>query len=330
MKIDFYDLFSLHTPEEFPEEGTDNYTAAAVKSRVMDNISENKRKPVRISRIGKIFLSAAAAAVVLVTGTLAASAMGLIDLDKAFGRFFNGNTEHMDGISAIPQNVVTTGDDSLSMSVLGIGGADNEALIAIEIKRNDGGTFPEYIYTREKNIDVGNAFIVTTTPEVTDDSTATLIFTVYSGGDEKIVGKDCTIEIEDILGRTDERTEETVLKGKWSISFPLEYNSEYRTKEIHERIVQSEMSPPAIMTKIGYSPISLNIYFNAYETYGMMLYDDIVINLDNGEQVKTSMGANSHYFYGEALAVCNYRFEKPIDIDKIESITIKDVEIPIK
>ncbi len=326
MKIDFYDLFSLHTPKEFPEEGTDNYTAAAVKSRVMDNISENKRKPVRISRIGKIFLSAAAAAVVLVTGTLAASAMGLIDLDKAFGRFFNGSTEHMEGISAIPQNVVTTGDDRLSMSVLGIGGTDNEALIAVEMKRNDGGTFPKAITAGDVEIDVENIREYYSNLTVTNDTTVLVTLAVSSEYGKKIVGNNCNIIIRDIY----EEDDKAIFKGDWSISFTLEYNSEYRTKEIHERIVQSEMASPAIMTEISYSSISLDIYFDStYESYGTMLLKDISINLENGEKVKAMTGSSDHT-YGDRYSVCHYFFEKPVDIDSIESITIKDVKIPIK
>ena len=45
MKIDFYDLFSMHTPNDFSNAGEDNYITAAVKSRVMENISADKTSP---------------------------------------------------------------------------------------------------------------------------------------------------------------------------------------------------------------------------------------------------------------------------------------------
>ena len=146
MKIDFYDLFSLHTPKDFLAAGEDNSITAAVKSRVMENIHVSKSKPVRINRIGRAVIAAAAAVVVLVTGTLAASALGLIDLEKVFSGIFKSGHEHLEDISALPRNVVTTGDDRLSLRVLGICGTENEAVISIEAKRNDGGKFPENIF----------------------------------------------------------------------------------------------------------------------------------------------------------------------------------------
>lgn len=335
MKIDFYDLFSLHTPKDFPSAGEENYITAAVKSRVMENIPANTRKPVRIKKIGKTFLAAAAAVVVLAMGTLAASALGLIDLEKAFGHFFNGGTEHMEGISAIPQNVITTGDDRLSLSVVGIGGTENEALVTIEIKRNDGGTFPKSIHIDKAEINTEKLKIsYFRQPNVEDDTSAIMNFSVSSEYGEKIVGNYCEIKFKDIYDFSDNiyplSEENIILKGEWSISFPLEYEYEYRTKEIKERIVESKMAPPAIMTEIGYSSISLDIYFDSvYESYGTMLFRDISINLDNGEKVGITSGGSDHV-YGDRYSVGHYFFEKPVDIDSIESITVKDVEIQIK
>lgn len=335
MKIDFYDLFSLHTPKEFPAAGEENYITAAVKSRVMENIPAATRKPVRLGRIGRAVIAAAAAVVVLVTGTLAASALGLIDLEKAFGHFFNGGTEHMEGISAIPQNVITTGDDRLSLSVVGIGGTENQALISVEIKRNDGGTFPKSIHIGEAEINTEKLKIsYFRQPNVEDDTSAIMNFSVSSEYGEKIVGNYCEIKFKDIYDFSNNiyplSEENIILKGEWSISFPLEYEYEYRTKEIKERIVESKMAPPAIMTEIGYSSISLDIYFDSvYESYGTMLFRDISINLDNGEKVGTTSGGSDHV-YGDRYSVGHYFFEKSVDIDSIESITIKDVEIQIK
>ena len=142
MKIDFYDLFSMHTPKDFPETGEDNYITAAVKSRVMENIPTSRNKLVRIGRIGRAVIAAAAAVVVLAMGTLAASALGLIDLERIFGRLFNNDTEYLEGITTVPQNVVVTGDDRLSLRVLGIGGTEKEVFGAIELKELTAAFFP--------------------------------------------------------------------------------------------------------------------------------------------------------------------------------------------
>lgn len=335
MKIDFYDLFSLHTPTDFPEAGGEQYITAAVRSRVMENISADKRKRVRAGRLSRSVLAAAAAVVVLIMGTLAASALGLIDLEKVFGGFFTGSTEYMDSISALPQNVVVKGDDGISLNVLGIGGTENQALISIEIKRKDGGTFPESIYMGEADINTEKLKITYIgQPNVEDDTAAIMNFSVSSEYGEKIVGNYCEIKFKDIYDFSDNiypaSEENIILKGDWSISFPLEYEYEYRTKEIKERIVESKMASPAIMTEIGYSSISLDIYFDSvYEAYGTMLFKDISINLDNGERVGITSGGSDHV-YGDRYSVGHYFFEKPVDIDSIESITVKDVEIQIK
>lgn len=372
MKIDFYDLFSLHTPEEFPEEGTDNYTAAAVKSRVMDNISENKRKPVRISRIGKIFLSAAAAAVVLVTGTLAASALGFIDLEKIFGGMFKSGSENLSDIMSVPQNVIVTGDDSLSFRVLGIAGTETEFVGSIEIKRTDGGVFPQSTLVKTKRYFEDDPY--TYYGEYTNDGLLNIIDETtavynfkgkvdYSFPDESdsIIGKTYMVDIfglydyTEIVKITDKYdvyidneddaaeyyrlldNETAVLDSGWTITFPLDYTPDYRKVEVDNEPLSGHGISSSVITEVGYSAVTLDVYLD--DVYGnLSVYSNdgynVSVTLENGKIIKVPPYQNgaSGEFYTEGgnPGILHFLFEEPVDIDKIESIAIEDVAIPIK
>lgn len=139
MKIDFYELFSLHTPEDFPEAGGENYLAAAVKSKVMENISADKRKPIRMSRVGRIILTAAAAA--LAFGTLAAAAVG----GGWFGQMFGETADKLvsdekdyNDYSAVLENINIRGDSGFSYELSNIYIIDDFFFYELNVCSNDG------------------------------------------------------------------------------------------------------------------------------------------------------------------------------------------------
>lgn len=361
MKIDFYDLFSLHTPKDFPEAGEENYITAAVKSKVMENITTKKSKPVRIGKIGRAVIAAAAAAVVLVTGTFAASALGLIDLERIFGGMFKSGTEYLAGITAVPQNVVTTGDDRLSLRVLGIGGNENEAFGAIEIKRNDGGVFPEHIRSNshgEVN-GVRSEWVVSNALEVIDETTAIYYFrdnTLDISTDDTLAGTTFTYRISQIVDTTelaklqekydvyvdDEEdaaylkylleNENVILEGDWSVTFPLDYNVEERIISVNKPYSEHSITS-SVITEVKLSAISLNVYLDeVYGEFGDISRNtyDVIIKLDSGEEFTADIDMANGHVEGGKTAVSYYPFDKPIDIDSVESITIGDVVIPAK
>lgn len=356
MKIDFYDLFSLHTPKELPETGEGNYITAAVKSRVMENIPAGRSKPVRFGRIGRAVIAAAAAVAVLVTGTLAASAMGLIDLEKVFGGMFWSGYEHLEDISAVPQNVVTTGDDRISMRVLGIGGTVNEAFGTIEIKRNDGGTFPKSISAENIQDFIADpsryGYLYSgyaSGPEVIDETTAIYQFRVYKLSGESILGEEYKFSItnitdfdlaseiaeaEKIKGRklnteepfvTAER--DVIMEGEWSISFPLDYETDYRTIAVNQPLYNNDSYP--FITEIGYSSISLDIFFDRNPYSGAYDPENVSVKLDNGKNVQFGGIGSTIAKEGEKPSV-HYSFLNSVDIDSIETITIGDIVIDVK
>lgn len=375
MKIDFYDLFSLHTPNDFSDTGEENYITAAVKSRVMENIPAVKSKPVRIGKIGRAFIAAAAVAVVLITCTFAASALGLIDLEKIFGGMFRSGTENLAGITAVPQNVVTTGDDRLSLRVLGIAGTEDMFVGSIEIKRSDGGVFPQYIQAGVNsgfdeelnsymNLSYGPALYDDIQPayglNVIDETTAIYYFSVGVGkdisndGEASIIGKMYTVEFSDIDDCTElanllkkydvyidneedaayydqlMENKNTILEGKWSITFPIEYNADCRKLKVNNEPFSKYGISSSVITGAEYSALSLYIYLDeVYGDFGWNTYD-VIIQLDSGEQLTVPLSSANGYVEDGKPAIMYYLFDKPIDIDSVESITIGDVVIPAK
>lgn len=330
MKLDFYDLFSLYAPKDLPNEGNGNYFTAAVKSRVMENIPAVQSKPLRFGRISRAVIAAAAA--VLTVGTLAASALGLIDLERIFGSRFNGGFEHLEDISSVPQNVVTTGDDRLSLTVIGIAGTDNEALVTIEMKRNDGEIFPKTIIAGDADVECKGLgiFAKELIPVFSDDTSAVFSFTLNAMPNGKIVGDDCKITIKDIRDYTDYTIGDILIEGEWSAAFTLDYNSAYRTIELSG--LENDIFAPARITEIGYSSISMTIYLDKFIGDIENIMDIIAIKLNSGETViiNKDRGYQSVADPNEDYTVINYSFEKPVDIDSIESITIGDIVIPVK
>lgn len=372
MKIDFYDLFSLHTPKDFPPAGAENYITAAVKSRVMEKIPANTRKPVRIKKIGKAFLAAAAAVVVLVTATFAASALGLIDLEKIFGGMFKSGTEHLVGITTVPQNVTTTGDDRLSMRVLGIGGTETEAFGVIELKRTDGGVFPEHM----GKVGFGSLnaaaseFVVSESLELIDETTAIFYFrneAIAASANDSLIGTTFTYNISQIFDTTEfeklhekygvyiadkedaayleylRENKDVILDGEWAISFPLDYDIEKCSVSVNEPFRNVDAGIwSSVITEVEYSAITLDIVLDDVVNYGV----PIILNDENPVFIKLDSGAEfiAPFSYStsnltdydddgeidEEFNVIHFSFEKPVDIDSIESITIGDVVIHVK
>lgn len=375
MKIDFYDLFSHYVSDDFSEAGSDNYITATIKNMVTDNISEDAvpSRSRRIGKVGRIVFAAAAAVVVLITGTLAASAMGLIDLEKVFGVMFRSGIENLEGITAVPQNVVTTGDDRLSIKVLGIGGTENEAFGIIEIKRNDGGSFSKNmrVFAMTERMTYSESGLSVPymggigTPEFIDDTTAIFKFRVCSAinnYEQSIIGCTYTIVLTDIADADifDEMyaaetaqnenfcsedalallDKSVILRGKWSVSFPLEYAADYRVLSVEEEFEDETVR--GTLAEIGYSAISADITVkNIDGKLGktiedtLIMYDPFTVSLE----IKLSDGTvidvqpsncGVSYNDGQYDMYCHYRFDDIIDVDSIKKIIIGNTQVRVK
>lgn len=363
MKIDFYDLFLLHTPEEQQNGNGENHTAA-VKSAVLKRVAADG-KPFRRRKF-KSIIAAAAAAVIVTVSTFSASALGLIDLENIFGGWFDKGFEHLEQITAVPQNAIVTGDDRLSIRVLGIGGTQTETIGTIEIKRVDGGVFPESGISASVWLDnltdvnkYNYAFSgCASGPNVIDETTALYRFRIYRADGKPIVGTDYTLTFEDIAAirlsdefiRSEEAGGETlspdkpfdlfeksvIMEGKWSISFPLEYRTDSRTVSADEPVELGKFVGK--VTEIKVSAIAADI-----TAKGELTTDDpfgdvfgempLEIKLRNGLSVgKLSFTVQNGHHFDEDTGILNlhYEFDTPVDIDAVESVTINGTVIQVK
>lgn len=312
---------------------------------------------------------ALAAAVFMICCTFAASALGIVDLQKAFGGIFKGDVAEMESISTVPENVTTTGDDRITLKVIAIGGTKNEVAGAIEMVRNDGGTFSENLvlyHDTKINPDIPN-FSMGYDIDVKDSRTAILSFRCF-GSDLKydsadfsdensIIGRNLTLTFtkiydyeryrkaseslwlynanENEYNAAMEKYGAVLLDGEWSISFPLEYNADYRTADVNAsvKILNDKWKKTdAAVSMIGYSSISADIYIEDFD--GRYNSNPFCSNA-NQAFVKLSDGTVKEIKYPEVVSENNgqcrlhCQFDTPINIDNIKSIIMNDTEIPI-
>ncbi|MCH5192542.1 MAG: hypothetical protein J1F11_01170 [Oscillospiraceae bacterium] len=148
MKIDFYDLFSMHTPDDFSGEGGENYMTAAVRNKVHEKLAESRsavsRKVHPKRNLGKIVFAAAIVAACM--GITVGAASGKL------GEFFNtlSRSEIADsvpgsGLPAIGENpadmteyyslpeAVFTTDGTVSAELLGLYNDSNTVMLSMMI-----------------------------------------------------------------------------------------------------------------------------------------------------------------------------------------------------
>lgn len=346
------------------------------KKRIYENIVSTESAGVKSSRgerfrIGRMGAAVAAAAAVLVSGTLAVSALGLIDLQAAFGRIFDRDVNKLEAITAVSDNYVTEGDDRLSLSLMAVGGTETEAVGAIKIIRNDGGTFPEKLILHDWQFflskDGENAFSgegVSYDLTVENETTAVFQFRIFSG--VNIKGKDVTFTFQkicedkayqrvfDSVFKQDPGSTEAVDKalnehdafifddGEWSISFPLDYNSECLDFEIQTPVklrafdvtsynVYDFYDIGATVKKIRYSAISADITFEG-DNQPLYLPDiKVLLCLSDGSEMEfrnIDVFADPYDYDGEYTIHCSFNY--PVDINDIEKITVNGTPIELK
>ncbi|MDE5860295.1 MAG: hypothetical protein K2H23_07960, partial [Oscillospiraceae bacterium] len=130
---------SMHTPKDFPKALGEQQNAAAVKSMVMKNISADKRKSIRISRLSRVILTAAAAALAL--GTLAVAAVGGGWFSRMFGETADklvSDEKDYNDYSAVLDNIEIRGDSGFSYEISNTYIIDDFIFYELNISRNDG------------------------------------------------------------------------------------------------------------------------------------------------------------------------------------------------
>ena len=315
----------------------------------------------RGKRMGSVI---AAAAAVLATGTLAVSALGLIDLQGAFGRIFDKDVDKLEAITTASEDYVTEGDGRLSLSLMAVGGTETEAIGAIKIVRNDGGTFPDELvlhrfdYSVENDRNSGMNYDLT----VENETTAVLQFRIAS--DRTIKGSTATLTFNTIcdgnayqrafqsIWRRNAETEDyekaiedysaIILDGDWSITFPLDYNSEclnvdaqtpvtLRTFEVTNSGAYNFDDIGATVTKIGYSAISADVTFEGDYPILYLPALEVSFYLSDGSEMKArqmDLFADPYDYSGEYTLHCS--FDYPVNVNDIERLTVNGTSIELK
>lgn len=358
------------------------------KSRVYENILNAKNAELseisgakkissgrfRGKRMGSVI---AAAAAVLATGTLAVSALGLIDLQAAFGRIFDKDVDKLEAITTASEDYVTEGDGRLSLSLMAVGGTETEAIGAIKIVRNDGGTFPEKLILHECQFSLAKDGVNAYSGEgmsydltVENETTAVFQFRIFSS--VNIRGKDVTFTFQKICeDRAYQRAYDDVRihrryyddfsddidviekaleeynafifdDGDWSITFPLDYNSEYltadtqtpvkfRTRNVTDSGAYIFADIDATATKVGYSAISADITFEGDYPIPYLPALEVLFYLSDGSEMKArqmDLFADPYNYDGEYTLHCS--FDYPVNVNDIEKITVNSTPINLK
>lgn len=311
MKIDFYDLFSLHTPKDFPDTGEENYITAAVKSRVMENISASKNKSVRIGRIGRAVIAAAAA--VLTLGTFAAAAVG----GGWFGRIFGETAEKLlsdendyNGYSAVLENVEIRGDSGFSYEIsntyiiddfifyeLNISRNDGEAIILSDDYRKSGGFEWESIgenQSLKSGIQGETGFVIVRSA----DNTVTVQCSIYAAGGFS-AGDHIHAAAKNLHSGFGLAAENIILKNI-EIEFDIaEVPNPVRKVIDVNKNVDFDSGYSCLVNKISLSPLNIIVTAQSDSVYGkndvdVMQFADSKIILNSGE-VLDNISVNNDY-----------------------------------
>lgn len=126
-------------------------------------------------------------------------------------------------------------------------------------------------------------------------------------------------------------TTREVISGRWSVSFRLKGSQLPITKTTDVKI--KDNNDTITITKVSVSMIGLYVEGFITSERGERIARNVSLTqsvvLDNGEIVITTMGSNE-YDQNRHLFILNYRIDKFIDIEKLRSVIIEGVEIPMK
>ncbi|MDE7303979.1 MAG: hypothetical protein K2N60_11735, partial [Oscillospiraceae bacterium] len=130
--------------------------------------------------------------------------------------------------------------------------------------------------------------------------------------------------------------------GEWSITFPLDYNSEYltadtqtpvkfRTRNVTDSGAYSFSDIDATATKVGYSAISADITFEGEYPILYLPALEVSFYLSDGSEMKArqmDLFATPYDYDGEYTLHCS--FDYPVDVNDIEKITVNGTPIELK
>lgn len=319
-------------------------------------------RPHRMSRRTRALAIAAAAAVLaLVVGCTAYLSGALVSVDDLAGDLFgdaHAQTEVVDkigrpvGARAISNGIAIAadaviGDKEHCVVVFSIARVDGESIEGIE-------TILDYsyetVFTGEQPFKVGNSKVG---PEYyfydadpSDNAVQCVVKMTADMGGDSLIGKTMRVRLGDLA--TGEMTTDgtfsspflqTVIKGSWEMSFPLDYED----TSIELRAGQKMQIDQTAVTidSLSLSPIAIVVEYTADEPLvskdeetgklrGAAVVDvSVTVNLRNGMSLDVpSNGALNDE--GSTKHRADLMFDEILDLDEVKSVTVGDVEVPVR
>lgn len=309
---------------------------------------------VRRKRKFKLGICLMAAAFVILG--VSANAAGLLRLDERMLQFFHADDpvqiESLGGNGAAIEKSVE--QNSYTLTVEQVVGDKYSAYILMEMEGPDGAVLDKDTYGFEsayfsvhEDQPYGLGYSIDQVKDANPaDNKASFILTV--SGDASFAGKTVDLTLMNMrhynVGEQDPNKQWTIdAEGSWSLSFPLEYTSASKLIKINKEIAFAEGK--STLKEITVSPLSVSavIEGKSVEEYDKHMPDyfekedpmpdsqerlPFIITFSDGSRLAAA-NASSSIIQGQLL-IKTVSYDKLMDIEQIDSITIGDITVSLK
>ena len=308
-----------------------------------------KRKMSGTKRAGRIFLIAAAVAA---CGAVTAAASG-INLGGLFRGYFersdpngaNGakpvvsltesQVETLNKSGAVLHQSVT--DKGTTVTVKAAVGDKSGAYILLDVAAPEGMVLNENKYEFEDiPIDFHNIAdnkgssagwdISTQKDDNPNDNKKSFVIRISCAGID-LQNREIDLTLKDLSVPTGKLTFHPIVEGEWKFHLKLNYNT--FTKKIEMDKVTHFKDNYCTIQTVEISSLSVNIVYTHPKPYTGPIPEtpDLMILFKDGTQKNILPGPGTGTKENSTMT---YQFSAPLDFDKVEKITVGDVEIPVK
>jgi hypothetical protein len=308
-----------------------------------------KRKMSRTKRAGRILLIAAAVAA---CGAVTAAASG-INLGGLFRGYFersdpngaNGakpvvsltesQVETLNKSGAVLNQSVT--DKGTTVTVKAAVGDKSDAYILLDIAAPEGTVLDEDKYEFEDiPIDFHNIAdnkgssagwdISTQKDDNPNDNKKSFVIRISCAGID-LQNREIDLTLKDLSVPTGKLTFRSIVEGEWKFHLKLNYNTFTKKVEM-DKVTHFKDNYCTIQT-VEISSLSVNIVYTNPKPYTGPIPEspDLMILFKDGTQKNILPGPGTGTKENSTMT---YQFSAPLDFDKVEKITVGDVEIPVK
>ncbi len=169
--------------------------------------------------------------------------------------------------------------------------------------------------------------ILTQKDENPNDNKKSFVISVGCAG-IKLQNREIKMTLKNLSVSTGKLTCTPVIKGEWKFNFKLDYDTDSKIIKVNK--VSHDSNGYATIPAVNLSTLSADVTFiDMKYRSGTKLYipPKMKVYYKNGTQDEIMNGAGT----GDGDSYTKvYRFNAPMDFNKVEKITIGDVEIPIK